>query len=189
MNPAINWNNIFDEAYTRSGATEDEIDEFIATALSPLSNEEIETICNSQSNPFPESNPLYATWKPFDPAEWTIPDRPFPPAYLSLLRWSNGADCRTGENLFQFFPALDSGHGVRAMMLGYHVPEYLPGFVPFAFDGCGMFYLFDMRQPAVDDEYPIVCCHSGCLDLEEAARIADSLVAACYDQWKWEDVD
>lgn len=183
------WNNIFDKAYAEPGATESEIAEFIATVLAPLSAKEIESIRNSQSNPFPESDPLYATWKPFDPTEWTIPNRPFPPAYLSLLRWSNGADCSTGDNLFQFFPALDACHGVRAMLLGYHVPEYLPGFVPFAFDGCGTFYLFDMRQAADDSEYPIAYCHSGCLGLEDSEKIADSFLAVCKGEWISEDVD
>lgn len=157
----------------------------MATALVPLSTEEVEAIRNSQ-NPFSESDPLHDTWKPFDPAEWTIPYRPFPPAYLSLLRWSNGAECRTGDNWFLFFPAKDPSHGVRAMMLGYHVPEYLPGFVPFAFDGCGTFYLFDMRQSAVEGEYPIVYSHSSSLELEESSRIAETFVAACRGQWIWE---
>lgn len=186
--PIFDWNNIFDKAYPEPGATEDELDEFVATVLSPLSREEIEAIRNSQSNPFPEADPLRAGWTPFDPANWTILNRPVPPTYLSLLRWSNGANCRTGEKLFQFFPVLDPVHGVRAMLLGYHVPEYLPGFLPFAFDGCGTFYLFDMRQAADDDEYPIVCCDSGCLDLEDSEKIADSFLAACRGEWISEDV-
>jgi len=187
--PDIDWNNIFDEARTSPGATDDDIDRFLNTALAPLSPAEIEEIRASQSNPYPESDPLHAVWKRLDPAGWTIPDAPFPPSYLSLLRWTNGGECRTGENWFMFFPANDPVHGVRAMMLGYYLPEYLPGFVPFAFDGCGTFYLFDMRQPAVEGEYPIVCCHAGELDPPETAKIAEKLLAACQGRWEWEDVD
>ncbi len=50
---------------------------------------------------------------------------------------------------------------VFAMMLAYHVPEYMPLAVPFAFNGGGTFYMFDMRSPPVNGEYPIVCCGSG----------------------------
>lgn len=80
----------------------------------------------------------------------------------------------------QLFPALDPIHGVRAIMLGYHVPEYMPGALPFAFDGCGTFYLLDMRKPAVGDEYPVLLAHSTYLSWEPDAieMLASNLVDA-----------
>jgi hypothetical protein len=57
----------------------------------------------------------------------------------------------------------------------------MPGALPFAFNGGGTFYLFDMRRPARKGEYPIVCTHSGNLGWEpdEHVRIAASFEAAC----------
>src|SRR5215472_6681118 len=107
---------------------------------------------------------IHATYKPFDPSVWVMPTRPLPPQYLSLLKWSNGAWCRSGEREFGFFPTFDAnGCGVRESMLAYHVPQYMPGALPFAFNGGGTFYLFDMREDAVGGEYPVVCCHAGSL--------------------------
>jgi len=181
----MDWVSVFDEAHPQPGASDAVLERFVAEVARPMSAAEIREINATQSNPFPESHPLFAAqhaaWRPLDASKWVIPDRPLPPAYLSLLRWSNGGEFRTGERLFQFFPAIDPQHGVRAMMLGYRIPEYMPGAIPVAFDGCGTFYLLDMRQPAVAGEYPVVTSHAGCLGWEEdeCGQVADSLVAAC----------
>ncbi len=177
----IKWNNIFDEVLVNNGASDDEIATFIATVSNPLSREEQDCIRQEQCNPFPAADPLYSTWRPFDPGEWSIPSKPFPGAYLHLLKWSNGAECRTGDRWFQFFPANDIGNGVRAMLLTYHLPQYMPGAMPFAFDGGGIFYLFDMHTQAKDGEYSIVCSTSGSLGFGDAV-IADSFVEACQGQ-------
>ncbi len=67
------------------------------------------------------------------------------------------------------------------MLLAYELPEYMPGAMPIAFDGQGTFFLFDMRQPAVGGEYPIVRAHAGYLGWEAEASgvIADSFLAMC----------
>jgi hypothetical protein len=66
------------------------------------------------------------------------------------------------------------------MMLAYHVPEYVFGAVPFAFNGAGTFYMFDMRRPAVGDEYPIVCAGAGDLGSDDdCALVAGTFLAAC----------
>ncbi len=67
------------------------------------------------------------------------------------------------------------------MMLAYHLPEYMPGALPIAFNGGGTFYLLDMRKPARNGEYPVVCSHAGSLgwDADESTRIADSFLSAC----------
>ena len=177
----IDWSSVFDEAYPVPGASAADLKRFVATMGRPLSPAEVEEINRGQRNPFPKSDPLYASWRPFDPSLWVVPARSLPPSYLALLRWSNGGEFRRGERWFQFFPAHDPKDGVRAMLLAYHLPGYMPGALPFAFNGGGTFYLFDMRQEAVGGEYPVVCSHSGNLGWgpDESIQIAESFEAAC----------
>jgi hypothetical protein len=177
----MEWSSVFDEAYPLPGASDAVIAQFVAEVARPLSAAEIQEVNAAQTNPFSTSDPLHSAWRPFDTAAWVIPDRPLPPAYLSLLRWSDGGEFRNGERWFQFFPTLDPQHGVRAMLVAYHLPEYMPGAMPIAFDGGGTFYLLDMRRPAIEGEYPVVCAHAGYLAWEPEAceAIADSFVAAC----------
>lgn len=173
--PEVDWNSIFDEVHARPGATKQDVSEFVSSALLPLTSDEAERIRRAQNNPFPKGDPLHPTWKPFDPANWKLPKRSFPSDYLRLLQWANGAECRSGARVFQFFPTA----GVRATMLAYHIPQHMSCAVPFAFNGGGVFYLFDMRKPARNGEYPIVCCGAGALGFGHAIKIADSFLAAC----------
>jgi hypothetical protein len=175
------WDSVFDDARPAAGASKAEIESFVSTVGQPLSVEEIAIVNRSQRNPFPESDPLHAQYRPFDPSAWKVPDRPLSRQYLDFLRWSNGGWCRTGDREFGFFPTNHPGGDVRAMMLGYHVPQYMPGALPFAFDGGGTFYLFDMRVPAVRGEYPVVCCHAGSLRWDDYLCwvIANSFEDAC----------
>ena len=74
------------------------------------------------------------------------------------------------------------------MLLAYHLPQYMPGALPFAFNGAGTFYLFDMRRAAKRGEYPVVCARAGHLSWgpKACATIAASFEAACRGA---EDVD
>jgi hypothetical protein len=177
----VDWASVFDEAYPLPGATEATIAEFVAEVSRPLSAAEIREVHAKQKNPFPEGDPLHSAWRPFDPAAWTVPGRPIPAMYLSLLRWSNGGEFRSGKRWFQFFPALDPVHGVRAMMLAYQLPFYMPGALPIALNGEGILYLFDMRGPPVGGEYSVVCAHAGHLGWETKACwvAAETLLEAC----------
>ncbi len=177
----MDWASVFDEAHPQPGAPEDVIARLVAEVGRPVSAAEAREANAGQSNPFPEGDPLHAAWRPIDAAAWVVPARPQPPAYLSLLRWSDGGQFRTGERWFQFFPAVDPGHGVRAMLLAYQLPQYMPGALPVAFNGGGTFYLLDLRRPAAGGEYPVVCAHAGYLGWEPEACwvVADSLAAAC----------
>ena len=76
------------------------------------------------------------------------------------------------------------------MLIAYHLPQYMPGAVPIAFDGCGTFYLLDMRRPAVGGEYPVACAHAGDLGWEPEACdvVADSFEAACRGTWNVDDL-
>ncbi|MFC4068640.1 SMI1/KNR4 family protein [Actinoplanes subglobosus] len=99
--------------------------------------------------------------QPIDASPWRLPDRPLPPSYLGLLTWSDGGVLANGDRVLQLFPT-DGPSGVRAMTLAYQLPEHMPGALPFAFNGGGVFYLFDMREPAdAHGEYPVVAAHAG----------------------------
>ncbi len=177
----MDWRSTFDEVQPAPGASDAEIERFSISVGQPLTAAEIVEVNRSQQNPFPVSDPLHASYLPFDPRSWVVPSRPLPAKYLSFLRWSNGGWFRTGEREFGFFPTSDPSGGVRAMLLAYHLPQYMPGALPIAFNGGGTFYLLDMRRPAVKGEYPVVCAHSGYLAWESVAcfTVADSFVAAC----------
>jgi hypothetical protein len=177
----VDWLSVFDEARPDPGASDVEIEHFVATVGQPLTPVEVAAVNQSQQNPFPEGDPLHAAYRPFDPSAWALPGRPLPPPYLAFLRWSNGGWFRSGEREFGFFATSDPTGGVRAMLLAYHLPEYMPGALPFAFNGSGTFYLFDMRRQAVRGEYPVVCSHAGNLGWgpNECCPVADSFEAAC----------
>jgi len=147
-----------------------------------LSSAEIADALRRQTNPFPTDHPLHNVWHPFDPSSWIVPRLALPPPYVDFLSWSNGGDFRTGERWFQFFPAIDSTHCVRAYMLGYNLPQHMPLALPFALNGSGIFYFFDMRHGCIGDEYPVVCSDSCNLGWEpgQHIRIAESFLEACH---------
>lgn len=161
------WHSVFDDVYPAAGATEAELRECVATIFKPVSAE--------------EASELEAEQFDLDPTGWRFPQHPLPASFLDLLRWSNGGGAVNGDREFGFFPCLGGQHGLRAMLLAYHVPEYMPLAVPFAFNGGGTFYLFDMRKPPVDGEYPIICCGSGALgfDDDEYVLVGNTLLEAC----------
>lgn len=178
----IDWTTVFDEVSIKEfGADDDTINKLVRTVSEPLSHEEINRIYESQKNPWPKGHEFYESYQPIDPKNWMIPSESLPSSYLSLLRWSNGGEFWNSDRCIQLFPALDPSHGVRAMLIAYHVPEFLPGAIPFAFNGGGTFYLFDMRNPANNGEYPIICSHASNLGWanDEHAIVANSLESAC----------
>ncbi len=71
--------------------------------------------------------------------------------------------------------------GDRSKPAGDGDIEYLREAVPFAFDGGGGFYLFDMRREPVEGEYAIVYSHAGSLgwDDDDCTFVAESFPAAC----------
>jgi hypothetical protein len=177
----IDWQSVFDEIHREPGASDDEIARLLATVFAPVSAVEAAQIQAAQSNPFPECDPQYDSWIPIDPQNWTFPEFKLPQSFLDLLHWSDGLNARTGDREFGFFDSLGTNTGIRAMMLAYHIPEYMPLAVPFAFNGGGTFYLFDMRLAPINGEYPIVCCGAGALgfECEFTVTIAQSLFEAC----------
>ena len=173
----MDWDSVFDEKYKSRGASQTILDRFIAKVGQPITPAEVREVNHRQSNPFPPTDPAHAKYGLLDPSVWVIPSGPLPPSYLDFLRWSNGGEFRTGARWFQFFGT----PLVRHMMLAYHLPEYMPGALPFAFNGGGIFYLFDMRKAAVKGEYPVVCASAGALrwKRDQCKLVAKSFLAAC----------
>jgi hypothetical protein len=112
------------------------------------------------------------------PESWTMPERTLPRSYLDFLRWSNGGAFRCGARWFD--PVFKTDQ-VRGTMLAYDLPEYMPQALAFAFDGAGTFYLLDMRQPPVGDEYPVLIVHASNLGFNSTTcrKIASSFIEAC----------
>ena len=172
----VQWKAVFDELHPVTGATQDELDAFVASVSVPLTAGEIDEVHANQSNPFSPSDPLFSSWRPIDARRWRLPDYSLPPSYLEFLRFSNGGSFRIGDRWFDpFFTTME----LRRYMLAYQVPEYLPGVIPFAFDGGGTFYAFDMRSPPVDGEFPVLMAHAGALFFDDCRAAGASFLEAC----------
>jgi hypothetical protein len=173
---SINWPAVFAEAHSQPGASAEDLACALADLRKPLSGREAAAIAQSQSNPFPGGDPLHAAWRPFDPRGWRMPRRPLAPSYLSFLRWSDGGSFVNGDRCFDpFLPC----SRLREYLLAYHIPHYMRGALPFAFDGGGGFYLFDMRAESVRGEYPVVYAGAGNLRYDDAVVVASSFIEAC----------
>lgn len=176
----VDWASMFEWSAPRPGCPAEGLARFVREVCAPLSAEEIAVVAGQQLNPFPVTHALHDSWRPLDAGGWVLPSqRPLPAAYLSLLAWSDGGEFQNGDRLIQLFPT-QGRSGVRAMTLAYEVPHYMPGALPYAFDGGGVFSLFDLRQPAgPDGEYPIVAVHASVLDWADAEPVAGRFGDAC----------
>jgi hypothetical protein len=177
MQPArIDWPAVFAEAHPQPGASEKDLAAALADLRRPLSDAEAKEIARSQSNPFPSDDPLHAAWRPFDARRWIVPKRPLPPSHLSFLRWSDGGSFVNGDRRFDpFFPCTR----LREYLLAYHVPQYMPGAFPFAFDGGGCLYLLDKREKPVRGEFPVLFVGAGNLGYKDAVMVTSSFLEAC----------
>lgn len=127
-------------------------------------------------NPFPKKHPLHASYKPFDPRKWQIPAKPLPASFLDFLKWSNGGAFINGD---QKFDPIFSTKTLRDYLVSYAVPQYMPEALPFAFDGGGNFYLFDMRSDSASGEHPVLFTATGNLGYDDAVLVADSFLETC----------
>lgn len=181
----IDWSAVFDSAQPKKGASPAAVARFVAHLGAPLTRAEVARVNGAQRNPWLATQPEHAAWQPFDPGAWVMPaDRPVPPSYRSFCRYSDGGTFQTGDRLFQMW-----GTGLREFLIGYSVPQYMPRAVPFAFNGGGVMYLFDMRDPpGAHGEYPILCAGAGCLDFDphESPRVADSFPEVCRGRFNVE---
>jgi hypothetical protein len=134
-----NWAALFDEAYPEppvppqylaGGVIEDYL-------FAPPSEEELKELVARE----------------VVPTFWEITHRPLPPSYKAFLGWSNGGTFVAGDREFQMLKVQE----LREYLLLYDFPRDMPGSVPFALDGAGGFYLFDLRNPPDDrGEYPVL---------------------------------
>ena len=165
----IDWNRVFKKKIERRpGLSAAQIQEFVKTVQEPLTDAEV-GMAEVGDN---------ARW-------WKLPDGPLPDSYLSFLRWSDGGEFQNGNRLIQFFPGLDPIHGVRIMMLCYLLPERSPGLLPFAFDGGGTFYAFDMRMRPKNGEYRIVAAQCG--HAHTPLFLAATFLEACQSRQSIDD--
>lgn len=176
MQRDIDWLSVFTERFPSTGATDAELSATLAALTAPLSQEEILSITQSQTNPFPPSDPLYHSYRPFNPAAWTIPNRPLPSPYINFLHWSNGGSFFNHDRHFDPFLSCSE---LRQYLIAYHFPQYLPGAVSFALDGNGNAYFFDMRQEPTAGEYPILLANLGSLRYEQAVTVGSSFIEVC----------
>ena len=161
----------FDYVEQNAGASELEIQVFTESVFNPLTQAEIDRINRSQQNPFPKNDRYYDLYHPFDPSVWILPKGKLCGDFFTFMKWSNGGAFYLGERIIQLF-ALEE---IRGFMLAYNIPEYMPKALPFAFNGGGRFYLFDMRNKSNNGEYPIVCAPAGGLGWsEDSFRVVSS---------------
>jgi hypothetical protein len=181
---SINWESVFDEIHSQPGATDDDIAGLVKVLSQPLSQTEIDQVrtkhlhlgrlleesCAKLGVPVPRVFP----WG--DCSNWQIPRGNLPESYLHFLRWSNGGAFRKGSKWLDPVFRTDE---VRGYLLSYDLPEHMPGALPFAFDGGGTFYLFDMREAPLDGEYPVLVAHASNLGFGASHTVGASLLQAC----------
>ena len=176
------WGSLFEEVHPESGASEAEISHLIEDVTRPLSPAEIEEMNRKlvdvaerfkRMDPRGGASNVVAR---IDPSKWELPQGSLPESYLAFLRWSNGGSFRSGEKWFDPVFRTDE---VRGYLLGYDLPEWMPGALPFAFDGAGTFYVFDMRGPPRNGEYPILVAHAGNLGFLGSRQTGSTFLETC----------
>jgi len=157
----IDWAAIFEHGDRRAPLPEGLLTAVSASVTTPLDPEEVRALAA-------ENAP--------DPGRWEFPAHPLPASYLAFLAWSNGGGFVNGDREFQMLAAEE----LREYMLTYRLPYHLPGTVPFALDGEGGFYLFDLRHPPdAAGESPVLYAGTGGLGFDSAVEVGRSFVEAC----------
>ncbi|QEG40172.1 SMI1/KNR4 family protein [Roseimaritima ulvae] len=143
------------------GVTSEQVSAINAMLQAPLSSSELTDLAK-----------LHAKVPGGTPAnEWQIAVRNLPDSYVDLLRVSHGGCLTHGEREIAFF----EDRSLREYLLHYEFPVYMPGSLPFGLNGGGVFYIFDMREPARNGEFPILVAHSSCLGYDDATLIAKDI--------------
>jgi hypothetical protein len=107
---------------------------------------------------------------------WVFPTRPLPPSYLDFLFWSNGGFFLNGDRELQMLAAEE----LREYLITYRVPYHLPGSVPFALNGSGGFYLFDLDEPPDESgEHPILFAEARDMKFSELVVVGRSFLEVC----------
>ena len=152
----MDWEQLSTIHTKRESIGEEELDRTLTALLAPLSTEE--------------------KWE-YGLYHKELVLRTLPEAYLSFLRWSNGGEFSRGERHICFSPVWMLREGAVGCAFGGYMPEVLP----FADDLGDTRYMFDMRNPAVHGEYPILVTEAGNASFETSAIIATTFVELCSD--------
>ena len=96
-----------------------------------------------------------------------------PDTYIELLKESNGGDFTTGNREYQLFSVEEAMQAYES----YKFSIYMPFAFPFAMDGCGNFYIFNLRNK----DACVYAVSSGDLEWKECHKIADSFLH-CLEQ-------
>lgn len=122
-------------------------------------------------------------WKLFSWIEESgFPETNLPEEYILLLKESNGGDFTNGQREYQLL----SVEEVIAYYEAYSFPLYMPYAFPFAMDGCGNFYVFDLRENGTG-VYAVSSGNMGWTD-DECCRIADSFLECLQQTELLEDI-
>jgi hypothetical protein len=141
-------------------------------AFRRIAGYEVEEVRRFSLNPWTRGTPEYDAWLPTDASSWVFPRGPFPPSYLSLVRWANGGPFLAGvDRILQIIPV----DGIRQKMIELHSPKRMALAVPFAWNDVYDIYCFDMRQP-LRVEYPILVTRGNAMDYAVSSNGADGLV-------------
>ncbi len=176
----MDWSTILRDDDRQPGASAATLATFARDLTAPLTADERAELRRMQAYFSPDSTHT----EDLDPSTWAIPSRPLPRSYLSLLAWSNGGIFEPRRDGSDLYVRLLSTDEVRNRMIDYWLPLRMPGIVPFATDVGDYLYGFDMREPAVAGEYPILEIEMGALDFDEAVLRTTSL-PTFFDPDEW----
>ena len=142
-----------------------ELETALAALLPPFTTNELEKLfSNDHHSPQPIKNVLS-----------DMSDR-WPKSWLDFFSWSNGGIFLSGAR--EFGSILTIGE-VRDYLVTCGMLLELPGAIPFAMDGSGSFYLFDVRRPPVEGEYPVVFGHHTDLSWNRVVSLEPSFFECC----------
>lgn len=110
-----------------------------------------------------------------------FPSQVVPEDYKTLISESNGGIFLYGEREYQFL-ALEE---VIEYYDLYHFSEFMPFAYPFAMDGCGNFYIFNMRYD--DASVYAVCAGDMGWEEDECYFVANSFKECLSQPKHWDE--
>jgi len=110
-----------------------------------------------------------------------FPIHSLPQEYLDLMYESNGGDYVNGEREYQFL----SFEEIIEYYEAYMFFEFMPYAYPFAMDGCGNFYIFNLRM--VDNCVYVVSAGNMGWEKDECYKIAKSFSQCLAQKKAWDE--